>query len=130
MTSYFEIGGHIIESMDSANDFYWLTKQQTTASHREHRSVNRETRKALTSLESSQSGGYDSPGSLYEHWKKTSFHPLRELASESRSRQIGLLRNPYLLTIYGIGKIVEVMMMHDQYLSDWVDSKTDRFHAH
>ncbi len=129
MTSYFEIGGRIIECMDTANDYYWLTKQQTTRSHREHRSINRETRKALTSLESSQSGGYDSPGSLYEHWKKTTFYPLRELASEPRSRQIGLLRNPYLLTVWGIGKTLEVIQMHDQYLSDWVDSKTNRFHA-
>ena len=128
MTSYFEIGGHIIDVMDYSNDYYWLTKQQTTSSHREHRAVNRTSREALASLQSSQSGGYESPGSLFEHWKKTSFHPLREMASLPRSKQIGLLRNPYLLGIYGIGKLIEVIGMHDQYLSDYVDSKTDRFH--
>ena len=128
MTSYFEIGGHIIDVMDYSNDYYWLTKQQTTSSHREHRAVNRTSREALASLQSSQSGGYESPGSLFEHWKKTSFHPLREMASLPRSKQIGLLRNPILFAIWGSGKIAEVMMMHDQYLSDYVDSKTDRFH--
>jgi hypothetical protein len=128
MTSYFEIGGHIIDGMDYSNDYQFVTRKQSAVSHREHRAVNRTSREALASLQSSQSGGYESPGSLFEHWKKTSFYPLREMASLPRSKQIGLLRNPILFAIWGSGKIAEVMMMHDQYLSDYVDSKTDRFH--
>jgi len=130
MTSYFEIGGQIIDGMDTANDLYWVTKQQSTREHREHSAVNRESRKALTSLQSSQSGGYnaESPGSLFDHWVKTSFHPAREFVALPRSRQIGYLNKPHLFGIWGIGKLIEVIYMHDQYLSDWVDTKTDRFH--
>lgn len=127
MTSYFEIGGQIIDGMDTANDLYWVTNQQSSREHRQHTAVNRESRKALTSLQSSQLG--DGPDrTLFQHWVKTSFHPAREFAALPRSRQIGYLKNPMLFAIWGSGKIAEVISMHDQYLSDYVDSKTDRFH--
>jgi len=127
MTSYFEIGGHIIESMEYSNDIALLRKQQTYSSHREHAASNRESRKALTSLQSSRLG--DGPDrTLFQHWVKTSFHPGREFLALPRQRQIGYLKNPMLFAVWGSGKIAEVIMMHDDYLSDWVDSKTDRFH--
>jgi len=120
MTSYFEISGFIVESDN--NTSLPSSKFGGIAAERPERGRNSAKAEEVTTRVD------HSVDSLYSHWVKTSFHPAREFAALPRSRQIGYLNRPHLFAIWGIGKLLEVIIMHDQYLSDYVDTKTDRFH--
>ena len=117
MTSYFEIGGRVIECMEGSNDVALVTGSQTAKEHRAHGSMNKETKKALTSLEKSRdASGFEA--SMFEHWKKTSFHPVSEFGKLTRRQQIYYVKNPHLLAVWGVGKQLEVIGMHYDYITD------------
>lgn len=120
MNSYFEIGGEIIDGMELNNQFQ-RTQGQSALQTRKHSQANRDTKRMLkqvdesyTSLQSSLSG--DEPDrTLFQHWIKTSFHPLREFSDLSTRRQISMLQNPHVFATWGIGKQLEVVGMHYDY---------------
>ena len=123
MNSYFEIGGEIIDGMELNNQFQ-RTQGQSALQTRKHSQANRESKRMLkqvdesyTSLQSSLSG--DEPErTLFQHWKKTSFHQLREFAELPTKRKITMITNPYIFTVWGIGKGLEVVGMHYDYFID------------
>jgi hypothetical protein len=51
--------------------------------------------------------------SLFKHWKRTSFHPIRHLIDNPRSAP--RLMNPRILMPWGIRRHLEVIDMHRQY---------------
>ncbi len=56
--------------------------------------------------------------SLFEHWLKTSFHGIREFGELTRREQIHFVKRPYLFGLWGIGKQIEVIEMHREYVFD------------
>ena len=114
MNSIFVIGGELIEMLDGSNDFALFRRRQTAKQHRYNSSMNRETKKALTSLEKSRSA--DTADGMFEHWKKTSFHPVSEFGKLTRRQQIYYVKNPHLLAVWGVGKQLEVIGMHYDYV--------------
>ena len=116
MTSYFEIGGRVIECMEGSNDVALVTGSQTAKEHRANVSMNKETKKALTSLERSRSA--DTADGMFEHWKKTSSYPVSEFSKLTRRQQIYYVKNPHHLAIWGVGKQLEVIGMHYDYITD------------
>ena len=123
MNSYFEIGGEIIDGMELNNQFQ-RTQGQSVLQTRKHSQANRDAKRMLkqvdesyTSLQSSLSG--DEPErTLFQHLVKTTFHPLSEFSEVSTKRKIGMLQNPYVFGIWGIGKQLEVLGMHYDYFID------------
>jgi hypothetical protein len=123
MNSYFEIGGEIIDGMELNNQFQ-RTQGQSVLQTRKHSQANRDAKRMLkqvdesyTSLQSSLSG--DEPDrTLFQHLVKTTFHPLSEFAEISTKRKIGMLQNPYVFGVWGIGKQLEVVGMHYDYFID------------
>ena len=108
MTSYFEIGGHIVEChgvLTSPSSLFSLVAPRAPAAPRASG--------APVAL-SSNSVGKDTD-SLSEHWFKTSFHVLRELGELDRRQQIYFMKNPYHFAGWGVGKISEVIEMHWDY---------------
>lgn len=119
MKSFFEIAGHLVDgSTAAASTSLPSSKFGGIAAERPERGRNSAKAEEATTR---------ADLSLFEHWKKTSFHVVRGLGELDRRQQIYFIKNPYHFAVWGIGKIVEVIDMHDQYLSDFVDSKTDRF---
>ena len=56
--------------------------------------------------------------SLFEHWVKTSFHGIREFGELTRREQIAFVKRPYIFGLWGIGKQIEVIEMHRDYVFD------------
>ncbi len=115
MTSYFEIGGKIIELDSELNDVLHLTGFRSYREHKSHSAMNRESKKALSSLQKSRYESVDTKVSLVEHWKDTSFHGVSEFSKLTRREQIAFVKRPYLFGIWGIGKLSEVVGMHYDY---------------
>ncbi len=115
MTSYFEIGGKIIELDSDLNDVLHVTGYRTSREHKSHSAMNRESKKALSSLEKSRYDSTAAKDSLFVHWLKTSSHPAREFQDLGIRRAIGLVQKPHLFAVWGSGKIVEVIGMHYDY---------------
>ncbi len=107
MTSYFEIGGHVVECTEETTPQSSLPVSRIPIM---------QSRKAA---DSRIVGGDASPSprtaSLSEHWFKTSFHVLRELGELDRRQQIYFMKNPYHFAGWGVGKISEVIEMHWDY---------------
>ena len=65
--------------------------------------------------ESVMSGARDTGESrptLFEHWKKTSFHNVDRLSQLTRREQIGMLKRPYVFALWGVQGTLEVIQMH------------------
>ncbi len=111
MTSYFEIGGHIVRCETTSQSS--LSKPRVSSfSHVKRLSsppagVRRRTPDRRPEPENSKS--------LFQHWKDTSFHGLSEFSDLSRRESIALVRKPYLFGIWGIGVQLEVIEMHHDY---------------
>ncbi len=107
MTSFFEIGGDIVECTSETAPLSSLQVARTPMM---------QSRKAA---DSRIVGGDARPSprtaSLSEHWFKTSFHVLRELGQLDRRQQIYFMKNPYHFAGWGVGKIAEVIEMHWDY---------------
>ena len=105
MTSYFEIGGHIVETQTTLKSSLPLSRISTMQSRKvvDSRIVGEEARSSSRTA------------SLSEHWFKTSFYVLRELGELDRRQQIYFLKNPYHFAGWGIGKHLEVIQMHWDY---------------
>ncbi len=56
--------------------------------------------------------------SFLQHWVKTSFHGIREFGELTRREQIAFVKRPYLFGLWGIGKQIEVIEMHREFVFD------------
>ncbi len=117
LNSFFEIGGHILDGSASLQSSLPTTSIPGVL-----------TRSA--GLQASAMGGNEIPDrrlnftavnskdTLFEHWVRTSLHPIREFGELTRREQIAFVKRPYLLGLYGIGKHLEVIEMHREYVFD------------
>ncbi len=115
MSSYFEIGGQIVEVLETANDIALVTGRQDKKEHSLQKGILQETKKSLTQLERSDKFAAAERDSLYEHWKKTSFHNLEEFSKLSRREQIYYIKNPHRFAVWGVTHTLEVIGMHYDY---------------
>lgn len=115
MTSYFEITGQVIELLDDSNDVQFALGMVSAKEHREARAENKESLRSLESFSSSRRNASEGKDSLGEHALKMWTHNLRSFADESGRRKITLLKNPYLLTIWGIGQGLEMIGANYDY---------------
>ena len=113
MSSFFEIGGLIIDGMESYNQ----QQPQSALQRRAHTQANRETRQFLKGVE--KSGVFDAPESsqfresdrtLYEQWKHTAFMPLRD------ARDVGINLNIPGLIGLGIGSHLKAIQSNYHWI--------------
>ena len=107
MISFFEIGGHLVECSTEDSTSLPSSKFGGIAAERPERGRNSAKAEEATTR---------ADQSLFEHWKKTSFHNVDRLASLSRREQIGMIKRPYVFAIWGIQGVLEVIEMHADYL--------------
>ncbi len=111
MTTYFVIGGHIVECSTAPQSS--LSKPLASSfSHVKRLSslpagVRRRTPDRRSEPENRKS--------LFQHWKDASFYGISEFSELSRRESIALVRKPYLFGIWGIGVQLEVIEMHHDY---------------
>jgi len=105
-SSYFEISGHIVEC--STDDSTSLLSSKPIVSVAERPERGRDSAR-------SQASSMPQKSSLFAHWRKTSFHQLREFGELPGKRKIGLLTNPRAFGLWGISKGLEVVDMHYDY---------------
>lgn len=115
MSTYFEIGGRVVEVLETANDIALVTGRQGKKEHSLKKGILQETEKSLTQLEQSGKLTAAERDTLFEHWKKTSFHNLDEFSKLSRREQIYYIKNPHRFTIWGVTHTLEVIGMHYDY---------------
>ena len=58
----------------------------------------------------------ESRASLYEHWKKTSFHNVDRLSQMTRREQVALIKRPHMFALWGAQGVLEVIEMHYDYV--------------
>ena len=113
MSSFFEIGGHIIDGMEFANQH----QPQSALQRRAHTQVNRETRQFLKGVE--KSGVFAAPKSsqfrtadrtLTQQWKHTVFMPIRDF------REAGINFNVPALLGLGIGSQLKAIQSNYHWL--------------
>ncbi len=109
MTSYFEIGGHIVECSTALQSSLSVSRTPLIKSRKaaDSRIVGEDARPSSRTA--------DSRKSLFQHWKDTSFHGISEFSELSRRESIALVKKPYLFGIWGIGVQLEVIEMHHDY---------------
>ena len=115
MTSLIVIGGEIIELLDDSNDIQLALGKVSASEHRKARAENKESVAALKSFSTSRGSATPGRDSFAEHWLKTGTHNIRAFGEESGKRKIGLIKNPILFGIWGIGQSLEVVGMHYDY---------------
>ncbi len=108
LKSYFEITGHIV-----ALDHTSLPSSYFGGIAAERPERGRNSAKAEEATTRVDRSGR---ASLFEHWVKTSFHGIREFGELIRREQIAFVKRPYLFGLYGIGKQIEVIEMHRDYV--------------
>ena len=115
MTSYFEIGGQIIEVLDDSNDIQFGLGRVSATEHRAARAENKEVSRAFGSMFESRNASSPGKDSFLEHAWKTGTHNIRAFGELGGKRKIALLKNPHLIAIWGIGQTAEVIGMHYDY---------------
>jgi hypothetical protein len=113
MSSYFEISGEIIECLYDTS----LSSSQPSVFVAERPERGRIPQKA--SGPQRGRGKAEEPESrdtLFEHWKKTSFHNVDRLSQLTRREQIGLIKRPYVFALWGVQGALEVIQMHLDYV--------------
>jgi len=119
MNSYFEIHGEILDGSVQDDTSPLSPKLDAFAAERPERG--RIPQKA-SGLRRSR-GAAEEPESratLYEHWKKTSFHNVDRLSQMTRREQVALIKRPYLFALWGVQGVLEVIEMHADYIHDYL----------
>ena len=107
MTSYFEIGGHIVECVHYDTSLSSSYSAATVAERPERgRNLAKSERGVTPEMPAD---------SLFEHWKQTTFHPLREFSQLPGKRQVGLITRPHVFALWGVHKGLKVVEMHRDY---------------
>ena len=109
MKSFFEIHGHIVEC-----DLTSFTSPNIGGIAAERPERGRKSAKAESLMSAARDTGESRP-TLFEHWKKTSFHNVDRLSQLTRREQIALVKRPYLLAAFGVQGQLEVIEMHYDY---------------
>jgi len=113
MSSFFEIGGYIIDGMEFANQ----QQPQSALQRRAHTQANREARQFLKGVE--KSGVLSAPKSsqfrtadrtLYEQWKHVAFMPIRD------ARDAGVNFNVPALIGIGIGSQLKAIQSNYHWI--------------
>ena len=113
MSSFFEIGGLIIDGMEFANQ----QQPQSALQRRVHTQANRETRQFLKGVENSRvlaasksSQFRTADRTLYEQWKHVAFMPIRD------AREAGVNFNVPALIGLGIGSQLKVIQSNYHWM--------------
>jgi hypothetical protein len=115
MSSYFEISGEIIECPDTSH-----SSSQSSVFEAERPERVRIPQKASGPQRGRGSAEEpESRATLYEHWKKTSFHNVDRLSQLTRREQIGLIKRPHMFALWGAQGVLEVIEMHADYIHDY-----------
>ena len=115
MSSFFEIHGEIIDGSVDDDISPLSPKLDAFAAERPERG--RIPQKA-SGLRRSR-GVAEEPESrstLFEHWKKTSFHNVDRLSQLTRREQIAMIKRPYVFALWGVQGQLEVIQMHLDYV--------------
>ena len=113
MKSYFEIHGHVVECDHTSHP---SPKFGGIAAERPERG--RKSAKAESLMSVARDTGESRP-TLFEHWKKTSFHNVDRLSQLTRREQVALVQRPHLFALWGIQGVLEVIGMHADYIHDY-----------
>ena len=113
MKSYFEIHGHVVELFHTSP-----SSPQFGGIAAERPERGRNSAKAESVMSVARDTGESRP-TLFEHWKKTSFHNVDRLSQLTRREQIGMLKRPYVFAVWGIQGVFEVIEMHADYIHDY-----------
>jgi len=111
--SYFEIHGHIVECVVTS-----LPSPHFGGIAAERPGRGRKSAKAESLMSAARDTGESRP-TLFEHWKKTSFHNVDRLSQLTRREQVALVKRPHLFALWGIQGVFEVIEMHADYIHDY-----------
>lgn len=113
MSSYFEISGEIIEchydtSLSSSQPSVFVAERPERGRIPQKASAPRRGRGKAEEAESRVS--------LFQHWRKTSFHNVDRLSQMTRREQVALIKRPYVFALWGVQGTLEVIQMHYDYV--------------
>ena len=111
--SYFEIGGHIIET-----DLDDLASTSLLSSNTKVPAAGRPERGRISARDQSSSMTQTSKDSLFTHWLKMASYPSRsafDLVTEKPESILGFVKDPRTLGVFGIQWQLDVIEMNYDY---------------